>query len=60
MFGREGTAQGDNEGITDYLNSVVGTGYEVTGMSIQSWTPIGMSLADLISKVEDIILNGNY
>lgn len=60
IFGREGTVQGDNEGVTDYLNSVVGSGYETTGLSVQSYTPIGMSLTDLIAKVEDIILNGNY
>lgn len=58
FFGREGTVQGDSEGITDYLNSL--GGYTSTGLSVQSYTPINCTLAELIDTVEDIILNGNY
>ena len=59
IFGREGTAQGDQEGITDYFNGL--GSYSGAGLINKSWTPEGgLTMQQLITNTEDIILNGNY
>lgn len=59
-FGREGTLEGDPEGIFDYIESRVGTSYEDTGLASKSFTPIEGSLSDIVVKTIDILKNGNY
>lgn len=58
--GIEGTESGDPEGMYDYLEATVGTTWENTGLAAQDWVPEGMTLAELVTRVMDIMKNGNY
>lgn len=59
-FGQESLANGDNVGIYDYVNSTASTPYEATGLSVQSYVPVGITLPQLIARLMDILANGNY
>lgn len=60
LFGREGTVQGDSEGITDYFNSL-GSWAPNLGLKDKPWTPINSaSMSALVTELEDIMINGNY
>ena len=56
--GREGTLEGDEEGLFDYIDARVGTTWETTGAAAQTLTPIGMTQADFIAHCMDILKNG--
>jgi hypothetical protein len=60
-LGTEGTLEGDNEGLFDYILSRTGTIWENTGLSKQSYSPKGMSdCQELANRLIDILKNGNY
>jgi hypothetical protein len=59
-FGREGTLEGDPEGLFDYIEARAGTSYDTTGLAAKSFTPVGMTLAELVTKIMDILKNGKY
>lgn len=57
--GIEGITQGDFiPGLSDYINSI--NGYEVNGLSVQSYTPLTMSLQDLAVMLDGLLFNGKY
>lgn len=60
QFGHEGTEVGDPEGLFDYLQSVVGTGYATTGLSSKAYVPDGMTLPQLVDRIMDILRDGDY
>lgn len=60
FFGREGTVEGDPEGITDWLYGRAGTSFENTGLLQKNWTPSGMTMEELVDTIYDIAHNGNY
>lgn len=59
-FGKEGTLSGDPEGIYDYLNAEANTSFANTGLLAKNYTPTGITLPDLVTKIMDILKNGNY
>ena len=59
-FGVEGTTEGDNEGIFDYIQSVSGSSYENTGFATKGYIPEGMTLQQLEDKLLNILKNGIY
>lgn len=60
-LGQEGTIEGNDEGLFDYIQARVGTTWETTGLKVQSYIPTGMSdCAALADKLIDILKNGNY
>lgn len=59
--GCEGTLEGNDEGLFDYIMARVGTTWELTGLRIQAYIPKGMAdCAELAAKLIDILRNGNY
>lgn len=61
FFGREGTAEGDREGITDYFYGRSGTTFENKGMVDKDFEPDGFAdMKELTDKVYDVLINGNY
>jgi hypothetical protein len=61
FFGREGTVEGDTEGIFDYLESRAGTSYATTGFIDKVFTPLGMAdMTAFSSHIMDILKTGNY
>ena len=59
-FGREGTVEGNPEGLFDYILARVGTSFELTGLKAKAITPIHGTLDELCDKIIDILKNGNY
>jgi len=59
-FGREGTVEGDPEGLFDYIEARAGTAYAATGLAAKGYTPVSGTLAALVTRVMDILKNGNY
>jgi hypothetical protein len=61
LFGREGTVEGDPEGLFDYIDSRVGTSYENTGLKNKSISPSGFAtVSDFADYLLDIIKYGKY
>lgn len=61
QFGREGTAQGDPEAITDYLNGTTGTTWAGAGLLQKGWTPEGLAdMQALVDRIEAILIDGVY
>jgi hypothetical protein len=61
FFGREGTQEGDvYAGIVDYFYGREGTEFEGNGIAQKPWTPIGMTMLQLVDKLYDIVIKGNY
>jgi hypothetical protein len=61
FFGREGTLEGDiKEGIMDYLYGREGTSFENVGLLQKPFEPIGMTMLELVDKIYDIVIKGNY
>lgn len=58
--GVEGTLEGDEEGIFDYVESVTGTSYQSSGLATKSYIPDGMSLTQLIDRIMEILRDGKY
>lgn len=56
--GREGTLEGDDEGLFDYIDARTGTSYASTGAAAKTLTPIGMTQVDFIAHCMDILQNG--
>ena len=61
-LGLGGLCDNDNsEGLFDYLNSTVGSTWELTGLRSKPWTPEGMTdMEEFCDKMLDILQNGNY
>jgi hypothetical protein len=61
-IGVEGKAAGDiADGIYDYILSTPGSSWETTGLSSQSYTPVGYAnCGELANRLMDILMNGNY
>lgn len=60
-FGREGTIEGDPEGLFDWVESRAGTSFDGIGMSSKSYTVEGYSdMSDFTVYIMDIIKTGNY
>jgi len=60
-FGREGTVEGDNEGLFDYLEGRAGTTWATTGFDSHAFTPIGYaSMAALATDLMKILKDGLY
>jgi len=59
-YGREGTLEGDPEGILDFIESRIGTSYENTGMSSMEYIPAGMTMQELVDRCKVIIVDGDY
>jgi hypothetical protein len=60
-LGTEGTVEGDNEGLFDYILSRKNTTWENTGLSKQAYSPKGMAdCQELSNRLIDILKNGNY
>jgi hypothetical protein len=61
FFGREGTLEGDTKaGIMDYMYGREGTTFEGVGLLQKPWTPIDMTMEQLVDKLYDIVIGGNY
>lgn len=61
LNGREGTLQGDAEGLIDYINATASTAYELTGLRAKAWSPEGYTnMNDFCDYLIDILVNGNY
>jgi len=60
QYGVEGTNSGDPAGLFDYVNATLGTIYQLTGIAAQDIHPIEITKQRLISKLIDIVKNGNY
>lgn len=59
--GREGTLQGDPEGLFDYMSAVSGTSYSGTGFAAKAITPLdGVTLAALTDQVCNVLKDGIY
>jgi len=60
-FGNEGTLEGDQEGLFDYIESRVGTSYGNTGFVNKNFVPEGYSnMLTFSVYLMDIVKNGNY
>lgn len=59
-YGREGTVEGDPEGLFDYLEARTGTSFETWGLAAKSITPNYGTLQDCVDSLMDILKNGNY
>lgn len=59
-FGREGTIEGDAEGLFDYLEARTGTQFNTTGLKAKGWSPNGITLDALVSEVMEVMKFGNY
>jgi len=59
-FGREGTLEGDPEGLFDYIEARVGTSFETTGLAAQAYVPTSGTLASLIVDLMSILKDGIY
>lgn len=60
MAGREGTLEGDPEGIFDYVLARTGTSFEHTGLLQKGFVTTYGTLQELCNKFIDILKNGNY
>lgn len=59
--GREGTLQGDPEGLFDYMAAVSGTSYSGTGFAAKAITPLdGVTLAALTDQICTVLKDGIY
>lgn len=58
QYGIEGTVEGDPEGFFDYLEARSGTSYENTGLATKTYEPDGMTLAQLVTRLMDILKLG--
>jgi len=59
--GREGTEEGDSEGMFDYIEGRVGTVFEGVGFKDKDFTVIGMAnMEELSDKLIDIMKHGKY
>ena len=60
--GREGTDEGDPEGLFDYIEGRATTTYasggSLPGLKHKGWTPIGKTLDALVTDILDILKNG--
>lgn len=54
QYGIEGTVEGDPEGFFDYLEARTETTYTLTGLAAKGYTPSGMTLAELVTRLMDI------
>lgn len=60
-FGREGSEEGDGEGLFDYMEGRTGTTWESTGFDSYSYTPIGYTdMATLSIDLMKILKDGEY
>lgn len=60
-FGREGTVEGDLEGLFDYVEARTGTGFTANGFKAKNYTPVnGQTMAQLASDLMKIIKDGDY
>lgn len=60
-LGREGTEEGNAEGLFDYIEARLGTLWELTGLKVQAYIPLGMAnCTELSTRLMDILKNGNY
>lgn len=57
-FGREGTLEGDPEGLFDYIEARSGTSYVLTGLAAKGFTPTQGTLQDLVDDIMAILQNG--
>jgi hypothetical protein len=61
FFGREGTLEGDEHaGIMDYMYGRTGTIFEGIGLLQKPWQPIDMTMQQLVDKLYEIVIKGNY
>lgn len=60
-LGLEGTLEGNPEGLFDYINARANTQFEMTGLKVQNYTPVGYAnCSELANRIMDILANGNY
>lgn len=60
-FGIEGTVEGDDEGLFDYLESRSGTAYAgANGFLAKNYTIESMNISGLSARLIDVFKNGNY
>lgn len=59
-LGIQGTVEGDDEGLFDYILARNGTSYSASGLKLKLWSPIGTDMVLLSNKMIDILKNGIY
>ena len=59
-FGVEGSLEGDDVGLFDYLESRVGTPFENTGLLSKGYNVEGMTINEFSERLMDVLKNGNY
>lgn len=59
-YGREGTLEGDPEGLFDYIEARSGTAYVSTGLAAKGYTPTDGTLQDLVDACMNILKSGEY
>lgn len=60
-YGIEGTLEGDDPGLFDYMEARTSTPYETTGLAAKSYTTTsGSTLAEIVTKVMSILKDGDY
>lgn len=59
--GQEGTLEGNEEGLFDYIEARTGTTWQTTGLRAQLYIPVGYANCGLLAdRLMDILVNGNY
>lgn len=59
--GREGTLEGDSEGLFDYIEARTGTKYAATGIISKAITPVGThTLQQVVDHIMKILRDGNF
>ena len=60
QYGEEGTLEGDGEALFDYIEARSGTSYTSTGLAAKSYVPDGKTLSELVTRLMDILKDGEY
>lgn len=61
QFGREGTLEGDPDGLFDYVESRAGTMFAGAGFREKGFTPLGFAnMTDFSTFIMDIVKNGDF